>query len=56
MGVGARNGAPKETITEGTAAWAWRATSFTTLEQGFTYKSDGSWEIILGWQYSFAGN
>lgn len=43
-------------LTEGTLGWAWHPSAFTTLEQGFTVRSDGTWQLILGWQYSFGGD
>jgi len=52
-GIGGRQG---EDLSEGTVAWAWRANPFATLEQGLTFASDGTWEVILGFQYSFAGD
>ena len=43
-------------LSEGTLGWAWQLSPFTTLEQGFTVKSDGSWQAVVGWQYSFGGD
>ena len=43
-------------LSEGTLGWAWHLSPFTTLEQGFTVKSDGTWEALVGWQYSFGGD
>ena len=43
-------------LSEGTLGWAWYVSSFTTLEQGFTVKSDGSWQAVVGWQYNFGGD
>lgn len=47
-----RNGA---TDLEGTLGLAWRATDFLTLEGGGTVSTDGTWQIIFAWEWSFAG-
>jgi hypothetical protein len=31
-------------------------TPFQTLEQGFLRKDDGTWGVLVGWQYSFGGD
>lgn len=41
--------------TEGTAGLAWRANSFLTLEFGGTLQSDGTWKVLLAWEWNFAG-
>jgi hypothetical protein len=41
--------------TEGTAGLAWRATSHLKLEGGGTVRSDGTWQLILSWEWNFAG-
>lgn len=41
--------------TEGTVGFAWQITPFHSLEQGFLRKDDGTWGVLVGWQYSFGG-
>gem|GEM_PF-1245230 len=41
--------------TEGTLGIAWHVTKHLKLEGGGTYKSDGSWQAITAWEYSFSG-
>jgi hypothetical protein len=41
--------------TEGTVGLAWRATSHLKLEGGGTVRSDGTWQVIFAWEWSFAG-
>ena len=40
---------------EGTVGLGWLATAFLKLEQGFTVRTDGTWQVIFGWTWSFAG-
>jgi hypothetical protein len=40
---------------EGTVGLGWRASSFLKLEQGFTVRTDGTWQVIFGWTWNFAG-
>ena len=40
---------------EGTLGVAWRVTKYLKLEQGITYRDDGTWQIVFAWEYSFAG-
>ena len=40
---------------EGTIGFAWQFTPFQSLESGFLRKDDGSWGVLVGWQYSFGG-
>ena len=40
---------------EGTVGLAWRANNYLKLEQGFTLRTDGTWQVIFGWTWSFAG-
>lgn len=40
---------------EGTVGFSWQMTPFQSLEQGFLVKDDGTWGILVGWQYSFGG-
>ena len=40
---------------EGTVGLGWRVNSFLKLEQGFTVRTDGTWQVVFGWTWSFAG-
>jgi len=40
---------------DGTVGFAWRANKFLKLEQGFTLRTDGTWQVVFGWTWSFAG-
>ena len=42
--------------TEVTFGLAWHVDPFVTIEYGTQVRSDGSWQELLGWQYSFGGN
>ena len=41
---------------EGTVGIAWHVNSYLKLEQGFSISTDGTWQILLGWEFSFAGD
>jgi hypothetical protein len=43
------------THVEGTLGLAWRVTKHLKLEIGGSLKSDGSWQLISAWEWSFAG-
>lgn len=43
------------TDTEGTVGVLWRVTKNLKLEVGGTLKSDGTWQLITAWEWSFAG-
>ena len=40
---------------EGTVGFAWHLNRFFTIEQGVTLKNDGTKQLVLAWEYSFAG-
>ncbi len=40
---------------EGTVGIAWHVNSYLKLEQGFSISTDGRWQILFGWEFSFAG-
>lgn len=40
---------------EGTVGVAWHVNSYLKLEQGFSINTDGNWQILVGWEFSFAG-
>lgn len=42
--------------TEYTLGGLWRASDFSTIEGGVVVRNDSSWQIVVGWQYSFAGD
>lgn len=41
--------------TEYTLGCLWRASEFSTIEGGVTVRDDSSWQILLGWEFSLAG-
>jgi hypothetical protein len=41
---------------EGTVGFSWQFTPFQSLESGFLRKDDGTWGVLVGWQYSFGGD
>jgi hypothetical protein len=45
-----------ERPAEVTFGFAWHVDSFWTIEYGTQINSDGTWQELLGWQYSFGGN
>jgi len=40
---------------EGTVGLGWRATNYLKLEGGYTLRTDGTWQVVVGWTWSFAG-
>ncbi|HKC50065.1 MAG TPA: hypothetical protein VKF60_04675 [Myxococcota bacterium] len=42
--------------SEVTFGFGWHVNNFVTIEYGTTVRSDGTWQELLGWQYSFGGN
>jgi hypothetical protein len=44
-----------QTETEATAGLAWRVNPHLKLEGGGTLRSDGTWQLICAWEWSFAG-
>lgn len=45
-----------ERPAEITFGFAWHVNSFWTIEYGTQIDTNGSWQELLGWQYSFGGN
>jgi hypothetical protein len=41
---------------EFTFGFGWHVNSFLTIEYGTQLNSDGTWQELLGWQYSFGGD
>jgi len=44
-----------KTSTEGTLGFAWRVTKHLKLEIGGSLCTDGTWQVISAWEWSFAG-
>lgn len=42
-------------LTEGTVGLAWHVTKRLKIEQGAVFGSDGTWQIVFAWEFSFAG-
>ncbi len=43
-------------LTEGTLGVAWHVTRRLKLEQGGVIRSDGTWQIVFAWEFSFSGD
>ncbi|MEI6972528.1 MAG: hypothetical protein WCL44_13550 [bacterium] len=41
--------------TEGTVGFAEHLGDNLKIEQGVTYQSDGTWQVVVGWEWDFAG-
>lgn len=41
--------------TEYTLGALWRASEFSTIEGGVVVRNESSWQVLCGWEYSFAG-
>jgi hypothetical protein len=52
-GLGNTDGGGNE--TEGTLGLAWHVTKHLKLEAGGTLRTDGSWQFLSAWEYSFSG-
>ena len=50
-------GAPGRAVNEleGTVGCAWQATPYLRLEQGISISTDGTWQLLFAWEWSFAG-
>jgi len=46
----------RERPREVTFGIGWHVNSFLTIEYGTQLNSDGTWQELLGWQYSFGGD
>jgi hypothetical protein len=42
-------------LTEGTVGVAWHVTKRLKIEQGAVFRSDGTWQIVFAWEWSFFG-
>ena len=42
--------------TEGTVGLAWHVSKRLKLEHGATFASDGTWRVVLAWEFSFGGD
>jgi hypothetical protein len=43
-------------VTEGTVGLAWHVSKRLKLEQGAVFSSDGTWRLVLAWEFSFGGD
>lgn len=43
-------------LTEGTIGVAWHVTKRLKIEQGAVFRSDGTWQIVFAWEWSFSGD
>ena len=43
-------------VTEGTVGLAWHVNKRLKLEHGAVFSSDGSWRLVLAWEFSFGGD
>ena len=43
-------------VTEGTVGLAWHISKRLKLEQGAAFSSDGTWRLVLAWEFSFGGD
>ena len=46
---------PGTDLTEGTVGIAWHASKRLKIEQGAIFRSDGTWQIVFAWEWSFSG-
>jgi hypothetical protein len=46
---------PGTDLTEGTIGIAWHASKRLKIEQGAIFRSDGTWQIVFAWEWSFSG-
>ena len=53
---GAGNGAAGTNLTEGTIGVAWHISKRLKVEQGGILRSDGTWQIVFAWEWSFTGD
>ena len=56
IGAGGLRRAPGVDMTEGTLGWAWHISKRLKIEQGGTLRSDGTWQIVCAWEFSFTGD
>jgi len=53
---GGRLGRTGADLTEGTVGVAWHVTKRVKIEQGAVFGSDGTWQIVFAWEFSFSGD
>lgn len=53
---GAGGGATGADLTEGTIGVAWHVSKRLKVESGGIIRSDGTWQIVFAWEFSFAGD
>ena len=56
IGAGGKHGASGVDQTEGTLGGAWHITKRFKIELGGTLRSDGTWQIVSAWEFSFTGD
>ena len=56
VGASRKHGASGVDQTEGTLGGAWHISKRLKLELGATLRSDGTWQIVSAWEFSFSGN
>lgn len=55
-GGGPRRGASGVDMTEGTLGVAWHISKRLKVEHGATLRSDGTWQLVWAWEWSFTGD
>ena len=53
---GGPRGAPGVDMTEGTLGVAWHISKRLKVEHGATLRSDGTWQLVWAWEFSFTGD
>jgi hypothetical protein len=54
--LAAVGGGEGNNLTEGTLGLAWHISKRLKVEQGAVLRSDGTWQIVFAWEWSFAGD
>jgi len=54
-GIGTGIGPGKNTDIEGTVGLSWKVNKHLKLEEGVVYNTDGTWQLVFAWEYSFSG-
>lgn len=49
-------GGESQSQIELTLGGIWQASPFWTLESGLVLRDDSTWQLVFGWEYSFAGD
>ena len=56
IGASRKPGASGVDLTEGTLGAAWHVSKRLKVELGGTLRSDGTWQIVSAWEFSFTGD